>query len=274
MSKRSYERRVRAKREAQRAARKRAERMRKWRVWSSAAAAVAIAVVLLIVFLGGNDEKDPSASPTNTASASATPIAGCTVPSPEPTPNGKTFNKAPAMTVNKDKIYVATLQTSCGNIIMRMDPRVDAATVNNFVFLARQGFYDNTKFGRVQNDPGFGLIQAGTQTGGISGGVDYTYQGATPPAGTKYARGVVAMANSQGPSTNGSQFFIVVTSADFLNQNPNYSILGKVEDAASLATLDKIIQAKGPPVQPGQSLGVTPNPAIFIIKVSIAEQNR
>ena len=272
MSKRSYERRIRAKREAERVARKRAERMRKVRVWSSAAAAVAIAVVLLIVFLGGNDKKEPSASPT--ASASATPIAGCTVPVPEPTPNGKTFNKAPATTINKDKIYLATLQTSCGNIIIRMDPQQSPATVNNFVFLARQQFYDNTKFGRVQNDPNFGLVQAGTQTGTISGGVDYTYQGETPKAGTKYGRGVVAMANSSGPSTNGSQFFIVVTSADFLNQNPNYSILGKVEDPASLATLDKIIQAKGPPVQPGQSLGVSPNPSIFILKVTVAEQKR
>jgi peptidyl-prolyl cis-trans isomerase B (cyclophilin B) len=272
MSKRSYERRVRAKREAQRAARKRAERMRKFRVWSSAAAAVAIAVVLLIVFLGGNDEKEPSAQPTT--STSATPIAGCTMPAPEPTPNGKTFTKAPPMTINRDKIYVATLQTSCGNIVMRMDPQQSPATVNSFVFLARQAFYDNTKFGRVQNDPNFGLVQAGTQTGTISGGVDYTYQGETPPPGTKYSRGVVAMANSQGPSTNGSQFFIVVTSADFLDQNPNYSILGKVQDAASLATLDRVIRAKGPPVQPGQSLGVSPNPPIFILKVAIAEQNR
>jgi len=273
MSKRSYERRLRAKRDAQRAARKRAERMHKFRVWSSVAAAIAIASVLLIVFLGGNDKKEPSASPTT--STSPTPLAGCTVPAPEPTPNGKTFSKAPAMTINKDKIYLATLQTSCGNIIMRMDPKQSPASVNNFVFLARQQFFDNTKFGRVQNDPSFGLVQAGTQTGGISGGVDYTYQGEKPPPGTKYSRGIVAMAHSQaGLSTNGSQFFIVVTSADFLNQNPDYSILGKVEDASSLATLDRIIQAKGPEVQPGQSLGVTPEPSIYILKVTVAEQKR
>ncbi len=271
MSKRSYERRVRAKREAQRVARKRASRMHKFRVWSSAAAAVAISVVLLIVFLGGEDSK-PSAAPTT--STSATTIAGCTVPAPEPTPNGKTFTKAPAMTIDKNKIYVATMETSCGTITMQMDPKQSPATVNSFVYLAREEFYDNTKFGRVQNDPGFGLAQAGTQTGTISGGVDYTYQGETPPPGTTYGRGVVAMANSQGPSTNGSQFFIVVTSADFLNQNPNYSILGKVDDPTSLATLDRIIQAKGPEVQPGQSLGVSPRPPIFILKVTIAEQKR
>ena len=245
--------------------------MHKFRVWSSVAAAIAIASVLLIVFLGGNDT-EPTAEPT--VSPTPSPIAGCTVPAPAPTPNGKKFSKAPAMTIDRNKIYVATFQTSCGTITMRLDPKQSPATVNNFVFLARQAFYDNTTFGRVQNDPGFGLVQAGTQSGTISGGVDYTYQGETPPPGTKYSRGVAAMANSQGPSTNGSQFFIVVTSADFLNQNPNYSILGKVSDAASLATLDRILKAKGPPVQQGQSLGVSPTPPIYILKVTIAEQTR
>lgn len=271
MSKRSYEKRVRAKREAERAARKRAGRMRKVRIWSSAAAALAIAAVLLIVFLGGDDTK-PSAE--STTSPSATPIQGCTQPAPAPTPNGKNYSAPPAMTIDQNKIYVATFETSCGSVKMRMDPKQSPRTVNNFVFLARDGFFDGTTIGRVQNEPSFGIVQAGTQSGNISGGVNYTYQGETPPPGTKYTRGIVAMANSQGPSTNGSQFFFVVTAAAALDANPNYSILGKVDEAASLAALDRILQAKGPPVDPQQNLGISPRPLIYILKVTIAEQNR
>ena len=273
MSKRSYERRIRAKREAQRAERKRVERRHKFRVWSSVAAALALAALLLIVFLGGNDKKEPSASSSTspTPSASGSPIAGCTVPTPEPKPNGKTFNKAPAMTINKATLYVATFQTSCGNVVMQMDPKQSPASVNNFVFLAKQGFYDNTKVGRVQNEAGFAIVQAGTQTGTISGGVDYSYAGETPPPSTVYSRGVVAMANSGGPSSNGSQFFFVVR--DWKDLPKNYTVFGRVSDAASLSALDRMISARGPEVQPGGNLGISPNPPIFILKVTIAEKN-
>jgi cyclophilin family peptidyl-prolyl cis-trans isomerase len=274
---RSYERRIKAKRDAARAARKRAEKMRKVRIGASIAAAVAVAVVLLIVLLNIGDNKPVATSPTTSpsASASSSPIAGCTQPTPAPTPNGKDFTTAPKMTIDTNKLYVATFQTSCGAVKMRMDPKTAPASVNNFVFLARQGYFDNTKLPRIQNNPGFQIIQAGSQNGTISGGVKYKYQGETPGPGAKYTRGTVAMANSQGPSTNGSQFFFVLSPATTaLDSNPNYSIFGKVDDAASLATLDKILTAKGPPVDPSSDLGVTPNPPIYILKVTIEELKR
>jgi peptidyl-prolyl cis-trans isomerase B (cyclophilin B) len=270
MSKRSYERRIKAKRDAARAARKHAERVRKFRIAGSVAAAVALTAVLLIVFLGGNKKVTPGAQPT----ASTTPgqlIPGCTQPSPPPTPNGKKFTKAPAMTIDTTKIYVATFDTSCGTVKMRMDPKQSPKTVNNFVFLARQGFYDGTTVGRVQSEASFAIIQAGTQTGTISGGVDYSYPGETPPASTQYLRGTVAMANSGAPSSNGSQFFFVVH--DWKDLPKNYTVLGKVDDAASLGSLDKMILAKGADIQ-GGGLGITPNPPIYILKVTIEELKR
>jgi peptidyl-prolyl cis-trans isomerase B (cyclophilin B) len=274
MSKRSYERRIKAKREAERAARKRAEKVRKIRVGASVAAAVALGVILLIVFLGGNKKTPTAKSSTSpTPTASYQPVAGCTQPTPAPKPNGKDFTKAPAMTIDTNKIYVATFQTSCGTVKMRMDPKQSPKTVNSFVFLARQGFYDGTKVGRVQNESGkFAIVQAGTQTGGISGGVGYSFTGEIPPSTFKYTRGVVAMAKPQGnPPQNGSQFFFVVK--DWPDLLPEYTALGKVDDADSLTSLDRMILAQGPEIQ-GGGLGLTPDPPIYILKVTIEELKR
>jgi peptidyl-prolyl cis-trans isomerase B (cyclophilin B) len=270
MSKRSYERRIKAKREAARAARKRAEKMRKLRVGGSIAAAAALAVVLLIVFLGGNDTK-PVTTATNSPSVSGSPVPGCTVPNPAPTPNGKQFPAPPASTIDNNKIYVATFQTSCGTVKMRMDPRQSPRTVNNFVFLARQAFYDGTFFHRVQSTPGnFAIVQGGDPKGDGTGSPGYDYAGETPPPSTKYLRGVVAMANSGKPDSNGSQFFFVVR--DWKDLPVNYTVLGKVDEANSLTTLDRMALAQGPPLDGG--LGTSPDPRIYILKVTIEEVNR
>src|SRR5439155_5604130 len=91
---RSYERRIRAKREAARKARRHAERMRKLRIGGSMAGAGAIPVILLIVFLsGGKPKPAASTTPSSTPTATGSPIAGCTEPSPAPTPNGKQYSK-------------------------------------------------------------------------------------------------------------------------------------------------------------------------------------
>src|SRR5438552_2867113 len=164
---RSYERRIRAKREAARQARRHADRMRKLRIGGSIAGAVAVAVVLLIVFLSGGKSK-PTASntPSSTPSATGSPIAGCTEPTPAPVPNGKQYSKPPKMTIDTKKVYLVTMQTSCGVVKIKLDPKLAPATVNNFVFLARAGFYDGTIFHRVQNIPGdYAIVQGGDPKG-------------------------------------------------------------------------------------------------------------
>src|ERR1051326_6293053 len=102
---RSYERRIRAKRDAQRQARKHAERMRKLRIGLSIAGAVGLGVILLVVFLTGGKPVKPAAQRTPSPTPSASPIAGCTEPSPAPTPNGKQFSKPPKMTIDTKKVY-------------------------------------------------------------------------------------------------------------------------------------------------------------------------
>lgn len=145
----------------------------------------------------------------------------------------KQYAKAPEMTIDEKKSYVATITTDKGVMRVTLFPSDVPNTVNNFVFLARDGFYDNTIFHRIIK--GF-MIQGGDPLGNGMGGPGYRFE--DEPVMRDYTRGTIAMANS-GPDTNGSQFFIM--HADYpLSQD--YTIFGSIEasDSASLATLDAI----------------------------------
>lgn len=271
MSKRSYERRIQAKRDAAKAARKHAERVRKIRIWVSSVAAVALGLILFLVFKpdgGTKPSTSPTSSPTASPSTVATPCPGPTPPAPKPL----TYKSPPAKTIDESKLYVATFQTSCGSFKVQMDPKLAPASVNNFVFLARQGYYDGTRFHRVQNESTFAIVQGGDPKGDGTGGPGYSYAGETPAPTAKYGKGVIAMANSGDPSSNGSQFFIVVRAWNDLP--PNYTILGNViDETASFVALDKMLTTEGTPIQGGQ-LGLTPTPPIFLTKVTIEELAR
>jgi cyclophilin family peptidyl-prolyl cis-trans isomerase len=110
----------------------------------------------------------------------------------------------PAYEINDDALYDVTIATDKGEIVLELDPRLAPNTVNNFVALARQGYYDNVAFHRVV--PDF-VIQGGDPEGTGRGGPGYTF--ADEPVRGEYTHGAVAMANA-GPNTNGSQFFICI----------------------------------------------------------------
>ena len=141
----------------------------------------------------------------------------------------KQFSSPPAMQIDTNKQYTATIQTSDGPMTAELYPKDAPMTVNNFVFLANQGFYDNVPFHRIIK--GF-MVQTGDPTGTGAGGPGYRFK--DEPVNRQYVRGTLAMANA-GPNTNGSQFFIV--HQDYPLQ-PNYTIFGKV--ASGLDVLDKI----------------------------------
>lgn len=127
----------------------------------------------------------------------------------------------PPMTIDQDREYAATIKTNFGEIEVQLFPQDAPLAVNNFVFLARQGFYDEVKFHRVAK--GF-VIQSGDPTGTGAGGPGYKF--ADEKVTRDYVAGMLAMANS-GPNTNGSQFFI--TLADLSGSLPkNYTIFGQV----------------------------------------------
>jgi cyclophilin family peptidyl-prolyl cis-trans isomerase len=131
----------------------------------------------------------------------------------------KQYAIPPPMTVDPDRSYTATIETSAGAMTATLFAGEAPKTVNNFVFLARDGFYDGVIFHRVIS--GF-MIQGGDPTGTGRGGPGYKF--ADEPVGRDYARGTLAMANA-GPNTNGSQFFIM--HADY-PLPPNYTIFGKL----------------------------------------------
>jgi cyclophilin family peptidyl-prolyl cis-trans isomerase len=161
------------------------------------------------------------------------------------------------MDIDPGKQYTATLKTSEGDITIELLPQEAPKTVNNFVFLARQGYYDGVIFHRTIE--GF-MIQTGDPTGTGRGGPGYQF--ADEQVKRRYTRGIVAMANA-GPNTNGSQFF-VVHGAD-VGLPPSYTIFGRVTDG--LDTVDKIATA---PTRPGGEGSTPANPA-RIKSVSISE---
>ena len=134
------------------------------------------------------------------------------------------YSSPPAMSIDAAKSYTATLKTNHGEITIELFASDAPITVNNFLFLARENFYDGVIFHRVID--GF-MIQGGDPTGTGTGGPGYRFQDEIVPSITFAEPGLLAMANS-GPGTNGSQFFITVTPTPHLNGN--HTIFGKVTD--------------------------------------------
>jgi len=133
----------------------------------------------------------------------------------------KQWPNPPPMVIDQNKEYTATIKTNLGDIVVQLFPKDAPIAVNNFVFLARQGFYDGVKFHRVVK--GF-VIQGGDPTGTGTGGPGYTFS--DEKVTRDYIAGTLAMANA-GANTNGSQFFI--TLADLSTQlSKNYTIFGLV----------------------------------------------
>ena len=140
------------------------------------------------------------------------------------------YDSAPELTIDLSKSYSAKLDTNHGEIQIELDATSSPQAVNNFVFLARKGFYDSVIFHRVI--PGF-MIQGGDPTGTGKGGPGYQFRDELEGSGD-YSRGTVAMANS-GPNTNGSQFFITHADAGLPHA---YTIIGKV--TSGLEAVDSI----------------------------------
>jgi len=143
----------------------------------------------------------------------------------------KCFAEPPKITVDKQATYSALLKTSGGDLAIDLFVERVPVAVNNFVFLASQGFYDGVSFHRIIKDF---MIQTGDPEGTGRGGPGYKFNDELPIV-RPYTRGAVAMANS-GPNTNGSQFFIMTQ--DNENLPKNYVIFGEVTEGFSV--LDKI----------------------------------
>jgi peptidyl-prolyl cis-trans isomerase B (cyclophilin B) len=134
----------------------------------------------------------------------------------------KQWSKAPEMQIDKAKTYLVTMETDKGSIELELYPQYAPKTVNNFVFLAQEGFYDGVSFHRVISDF---VIQGGDPTGTGRGGPGYSFEDECAGNPLKHETGSISMANA-GPNTNGSQFFIAHSPQPHLNGC--HTVFGKV----------------------------------------------
>lgn len=237
----------------------------------------AVAACLSVLALAGcGNASDGAASGSATDTSSASPSES-TSESPSESAAGATTTceypsdgqdparavKAPDTEAPAAGTVTATMTTNFGDITLTMD-RADApCTINSFVSLAQQGFYDDTPCPRIGDQAGFGILQCGDPTGTGSGGAGYTV--ADELTGDEsYAAGTIAMANTGQPDTNGSQFFLVFRDSQF---PPSYTTFGTI-DAAGLKTLAAIAKVGNDGANPAG--GGAPNKSVTIQKVTIS----
>jgi eukaryotic-like serine/threonine-protein kinase len=242
-----------------------------------AAAMVALfGVIAIVLVTATTPDRSGSATPTPTKASTATSSTTATTPAPPARPataqlppfvpsanvgancQYKPTNDAADITVSPpDAGSVSTdparigvsIVTNRGKIGLQLANNESPCTVNSFVSLARQKFFDDTQCHRLTTSPGLSVLQCGDPKGDGTGGPGYQFADEYPadqyPRGdpalkrpVRYPRGTVAMANA-GPNTNGSQFFLVYRDSQL---PPAYTVFGTI-DAAGLATLDKIAAA-------------------------------
>jgi peptidyl-prolyl cis-trans isomerase B (cyclophilin B) len=265
------QRRATAKRKLERQLERRAQQARRRRlltiVGGSAAAVVVVVAVVATVVVTNQEHKNKQASATTGSSTSATssPLPGvpplpsfkpaadlganCQYPA-SPEPASKPVNPPRTGKVPTDPAQVSvSMVTDQGNVGLLLANNESPCTVNSFVSLAQQKFFDNTKCHRLTTSPTLSVLQCGDPNGSGSGGPGYQFANEYPSDQYKpddpavqqpvvYPRGTLAMANA-GPNTNGSQFFMVYKDTQL---PPEYTVFGKIQQDG-LATLDKIAKA-------------------------------
>lgn len=175
----------------------------------------------------------------------------------------KQYSNPPEMQIDTNKKYYATIHTNLGDIKIELFAEGAPKTVNNFIFLAKDGYYNKVKFHRIIKTF---MVQTGDPLGNGMGGPGYRFEDELPPV-KDYRPGIVAMANA-GPNTNGSQFFICSgNDSTYLNTQPNYTVFGEVVDG--MDTLDKIASVDVSPSFSGEMS--SPKQAVYMESIEIEE---
>ncbi|HXP21296.1 MAG TPA: peptidylprolyl isomerase [Streptosporangiaceae bacterium] len=244
--KKERQRRLARERHERRLAREaqRQQQVRKITRWTAASVVLLViagAVVAVVIELGSSGKStaaqttsspsiaatSPAASPTPTASPSpAGPVTDCIYaksPAPaKPLPGSRSFGLPPAKPDYK-ATYRATIQTNRGSIVMDLLNSKATCTVNSFVFLADKGYFNKTHCHRLTTS-GFYVLQCGDPTGTGKGGPGYEFNSENL-VGATYPAGIVAMANTGQPGSNGSQFFLVYKNTSL---PPSYTPFGTI----------------------------------------------
>ncbi|MEO5678332.1 MAG: peptidylprolyl isomerase [Acidimicrobiales bacterium] len=274
-----------ARRAALEAARKRQQRKRQLVNFGGIGLGVLL-LALILVFIAGRGKGDGSSSPS-TSPSTAPPATLASVPAvkpgrtitgdtPCPKPTGEerasTFAKAPPTCIDPAKAYKAVFTTSAGVIKATLDTRRTPQTANNFVVLARYGYYDGSSFHRTE--PSIDIIQGGAPTTQSAGdpGPGYTIK----DEGGKfaYAEGDLVMARTEGPDSAGAQYFFSVGPATSgLDSQGTYVTFGKVTEG--LDVLKKVlathVDCPESAASAGTCLGGAPDPPVKVETITIEE---
>ena len=244
MAKNQAQKRADKKHRMEKAQRRRAQRMRTIRIWATVVIVAVLGPLLFFLLRDSGGKVSPG-------SATASCVAAKQGPAP------KKYKAPPKMTIDPAKKYAATIETSCGTFTVALDAKNAPKTVNNFVFLSRDGFFNGTIFHRVIADF---MIQGGDPLGTGNGDPGYKFEDETKPTDSFAEPGVLAMANS-GPATNGSQFFITVAPTPHLNGK--HTIFGRV--TSGMDVVERIVKVeKGAQDKPVKD--------VVIKKITIAEK--
>jgi peptidyl-prolyl cis-trans isomerase B (cyclophilin B) len=279
------QRRQTAKRKLERQLARRAERARRRRIIGVAVTVGAvIAAVGLVYWLAnlGDGEQNAAANPSDTTAPEAAAEKPSSIPSamaPVPTrptalpatvtcaypasqePAAKPAQAPPTANISAQGTVPATITLGGNELKATLDKALAPCTVNNFVSLAKQGYFDQTPCHRLTVS-GLQVLQCGDPSGQGNGGPGYTFNDEVFEQ-LKYGRGMLAMANS-GPNTNGSQFFIVYGEAGL---PPSYTVFGTL-DEASTKKVDEIAKVGTIATQPGSGDGKPAQP-VSIDKVTV-----
>jgi cyclophilin family peptidyl-prolyl cis-trans isomerase len=292
MSKKKTRERQLARYQAKREAERRHKRRQRITAGIVAMVLAAGALIFLGVLLTGDDEPDPAATPTNetptptvSATGSETPTETPSVEAPPVACGGTepaaaqdekpTFKKMPALDISLEQKYIATIVTSCGTIEVELFADQAPYTVNSFIHLSNEKFYDGQVFHRIANS--IDVIQAGNAlcttlpckapTEESDGGPGYTIPDENFN-GLKYDEGVIAMANTGQPNTGGSQWFIVTgpLGGEGLNNAALWTVFGTIVEGLDVA--QKIQEV---PVELNPQTGEEDQPAerVYIESITI-----
>ncbi|WP_300019452.1 peptidylprolyl isomerase [Pseudonocardia sp.] len=233
---------------------------RRQRVAVITSAAVVVVVVVGIVLLttlgGGSETTDVAAPPDDDPVAAVdiptelAPVPARSTPLPNPTScdyvaGGEAAKPAelpPATDVSSEGTQAVTLNTSAGVVPLALDRALAPCTVNSFVSLVQQGYYDGTPCHRLTTSPGLQVLQCGDPTGSGTGGPGYTIPDEVF-AELAYGRGILAMAKTPEPDSGGSQFFMVYGTADL---PPEYTAFGTISPEG-LSVVDEVARAGSTP---------------------------
>jgi peptidylprolyl isomerase len=199
--------------------------------------AVTVSIVgLIAIACGGDEEVSDSPTPALTAA----PTSNCPPPSPTgtvPPVEAKQYDQKPPMTIDPAKIYIAHVYTTRGHFILELLPQIAPEHVNSFVFLSREKFYNGTVFHRVVKDPQPFVVQGGDPSGTGQGGPGYTIP--LEVSEEPFVRGVLGMARTPDPDSAGSQWFVTIGDAQFLNdptapREERYTVFGRVRQGMEI----------------------------------------